>query len=262
MNKMLFFIVSIFAGAGIFVTDYSAAGTAVSRHGTLEVSTVDSQGAYLTTSITVRKGKKTVAQGSDGILQATLSSGTYAVTFGDFPGYSLKDPKAGMKTARVKPGKTTKVTAVYAAVSGSSSGEKSKYVDNGDGTVTDNVNNLMWQQAASAEYYNWYGSAGVYDATANPDSIDACGPLALAGYSDWRLPTIDELKTLIKEDATPKIDTAFFPRAADEAYMTYWSTTPLQSSTTCAWYINFNFGSVINSNKQYGDHVLCVREVK
>ena len=63
------------------------------------------------------------------------------------------------------------------------------FVDNGNGTVTDSSANLMWQKATFND-----GQA-MFSATATA----YCENLVLpaGGYSDWRLPKIDELKSLI-----------------------------------------------------------------
>ena len=63
-------------------------------------------------------------------------------------------------------------------------GSQPAYQDNGDGTVTDLTTGLMWQQDP--------GDKMIYDlAVAGADSF------SLAGYDDWRLPTIKELYSLI-----------------------------------------------------------------
>ncbi len=63
-------------------------------------------------------------------------------------------------------------------------GNEPSYTDNGDETITDNVTGLMWQKGS--------GSKMTYDqAKSTVESFD------LAGYSDWRLPTIKELYSLI-----------------------------------------------------------------
>ncbi|MBF0573072.1 MAG: DUF1566 domain-containing protein [Desulfamplus sp.] len=73
-------------------------------------------------------------------------------------------------------------------------GNTPSYTDNGDGTITDNVTGLMWQQSPD---FNNDGLIKADDkmtyneAIANADSFD------LAGYTDWRLPTIKELYSLI-----------------------------------------------------------------
>jgi len=87
-------------------------------------------------------------------------------------------------------------------------GNQPSYVDNGDGTVTDLVTGLMWQQGYSGKMSQSEAAAGASN-------------FNLAGYSDWRLPTIKELYSLIDfsgEDVSPEsgsannpfIDTAYF----------------------------------------------------
>ncbi len=58
------------------------------------------------------------------------------------------------------------------------------YTDNGDGTVTDNVTGLMWQQDPGEKMT-------LDEAMAKAETFN------LAGYTDWRLPTIKELYSLI-----------------------------------------------------------------
>lgn len=58
------------------------------------------------------------------------------------------------------------------------------YTDNGDGTVTDNVTGLMWQQHM--------GTQITYTQV-----LTKADTLSLAGYTDWRLPNIKELYSLI-----------------------------------------------------------------
>ncbi len=64
------------------------------------------------------------------------------------------------------------------------SGVQPSYTDNGDGTVTDNNTGLMWQQDP--------GEKVNYD-----EAVDNLGGFSLAGYTDWRLPTITELYSLM-----------------------------------------------------------------
>jgi hypothetical protein len=89
------------------------------------------------------------------------------------------------------------------------------YQDNGDGTVTDLVTGLMWQQD--------YGSAKLTyaEAVAGADSF------SLAGHDDWRLPSIKELWSIFQyngvtgfsaDSSVPYLDTGVFPFAfGDEA---------------------------------------------
>lgn len=62
-------------------------------------------------------------------------------------------------------------------------------VDNGNGTVTDRVTGLMWQKVGSNDYME--GS----DAQSY---VDALNRTMFLGFTDWRLPTIEELASLIE----------------------------------------------------------------
>ncbi|MEI6258505.1 MAG: DUF1566 domain-containing protein [Deltaproteobacteria bacterium] len=57
-------------------------------------------------------------------------------------------------------------------------------IDNGNGTVTDEATGLMWQQE-TAQSLNW------------ADSIRFCSEMTLGGYTDWRLPTVKELQSIV-----------------------------------------------------------------
>ena len=70
-------------------------------------------------------------------------------------------------------------------------------VDQGDSTIFDTRTNLYWQQSSSSKQYTW------------KDAHTYCEKLDLAGYKDWRLPTIDELKSLIEKEHDPTICPVF-----------------------------------------------------
>ncbi len=76
-------------------------------------------------------------------------------------------------------------------------GNAPAYADNGDGTVTDLVTGLMWQQSPDTDSDGDIDAADKYtydEAVAYPDTLNA---QAFAGYTDWRLPTIKETYSLI-----------------------------------------------------------------
>ena len=67
----------------------------------------------------------------------------------------------------------------------------SAYIDNGNGTVTDIETKLVWQQQRRPGTMNW------------DQATSYCSGLSLAGYKDWRLPTLDELMTLMDRTLSP-----------------------------------------------------------
>jgi hypothetical protein len=108
------------------------------------------------------------------------------------------------------------------------------YVDNGDGTVTDLGTGLMWQQSYSGKM-TW------------GEALAGASSFNLGDYTDWRLPTIKELYSLIDfngltgtaaENSIPYIDTDYFDfvygdTSAGERMIDaqYWSNTEYVSTT-------------------------------
>ena len=66
-------------------------------------------------------------------------------------------------------------------------GAEGRFVDNGDGTVTDNSTGLMWARTDNMGHINWH-DAKLY-----------CENIILSRYGNWRMPTIEELQTLYDE---------------------------------------------------------------
>lgn len=117
-------------------------------------------------------------------------------------------------------------------------------VDNGDGTVTDTVTGLMWQQG-EAGAMNWQ-NALIY-----------CEDLALAGYDDWRLPNRNELQTLVDyAEFNPAIDIVRFPGAMSSYYC---SSTTYAYNTGYAWLVYFGNGHVYSVHKSGSYYVRAVR---
>ncbi len=94
------------------------------------------------------------------------------------------------------------------------------YTDNGDGTITDNITGLMWFKSPDL---NGDGNIDVDDKLSYEDALSNADSFNLAGYTDWRLPTIKELYSLImfsgkdvsgwegsEDGLTPFINTDYF----------------------------------------------------
>jgi len=115
------------------------------------------------------------------------------------------------------------------------------YTDLGNGIVRDNVTGLEWQQATAPGIYTWQ------------QALDYCDALSLGGRDDWRLPTINELSTLVDSSIPypgPTINTTYFPGTVASSY---WSSTTFSSYTYNAWFVNFYYGNV-NYNLKYNFH--------
>jgi hypothetical protein len=128
----------------------------------------------------------------------------------------------------------------------SGAGRLQAYTDNHDGTVSDDVTGLVWQQTAPTSN-NFTQSA----------SMNYCKTLTLGGYHDWRLPSMIELISLIDFGrASPCIDTDYFPGAPANAF---WSSTPAANSTLLAWGVTFLYGEVGTNTVGFPASVRCVR---
>ena len=163
------------------------------------------------------------------------------------------------------------------------------YKDNGDGTITDQVTGLMWEKTTDK---NGDGVINYYDKKTYAESLTGASACNTGGYTDWRLPTIMELYSLImyygaepaptattQGTAVPYMNTNYFSfgygdinanahgadsdeRLIDSQYATstiYVSTTMGGQSTMFG--INFADGRIkgypANTRKKY--YVLYVR---
>ncbi|MES1206307.1 MAG: DUF1566 domain-containing protein [Pseudomonadota bacterium] len=129
------------------------------------------------------------------------------------------------------------------------------YSDGMDGTVSDPMTHLMWQQqvpttgGASEDGNLTWTAANTY-----------CATLAAFGHDDWRLPTEIELVSLLDYSnlgqGHPSIDGAVFP---DTPLAAFWSSTPLAGAATNAWTVYFDAGFTYAYDLGTVARVRCVR---
>ncbi len=121
-----------------------------------------------------------------------------------------------------------------------------RYVDNGDETVSDTATGLLWSRSEQTASLTWR------------EALAACENLSLAGYDDWRLPEIRELRSLVDiSRQNPAIDTTVFPDT--EHAVGHWSSSTRHGSPNFAWYVGFGSGTVYTLPKTEKARVRCVR---
>jgi len=131
----------------------------------------------------------------------------------------------------------------------------SRYTVHNNGTVTDMVTGLMWQQCSvgqtgadcsggTASVHNWQAAL----ALAGTDST--------ADYNNWRLPNKNELSSLVAYDRyNPSTNEVVFPNTAAN----YWSSSPDADYGDYAWNVNFNYGNDNDNNRYNYFRVRLVR---
>ena len=125
-----------------------------------------------------------------------------------------------------------------------------RYVDNGNGTVTDNLTALQWEQKTDDasvhdrdDVYSWASVDTAADGTVFTAFVPAVNAAGLAGQRDWRLPTVAELLSITQPayglcTTEPCIDATFGLTASDG----YWSATPYHANPFYAWGVHFGLG--------------------
>lgn len=118
------------------------------------------------------------------------------------------------------------------------------YTKSGD-IVTDSASGLEWQDNARVLQMTW------------ENAIVECEDLVLDGYSDWRLPSVNELKTIVdRSKANPAIVETF----ENSSWNMYWSSTTVESGYRSAWVIRFDIGDIMTQPKD--NHRLITRCVR
>ncbi len=154
--------------------------------------------------------------------------------------------------------------------------------ENLDGTWYDSSSGLTWQNPPADSSMDW------------EDAKDYCSNLSLAGFSNWRLPQIGDLRSLIRgcpsveigglcdvrnscnyagpqcgeaycspclEESGPA-DGCYWPNEMEGECSRYWSSSPVENSDEYAWGVNFYNSSLYwygEGNFEVFNNVRCVR---
>ncbi|MBI5593225.1 MAG: DUF1566 domain-containing protein [Deltaproteobacteria bacterium] len=141
--------------------------------------------------------------------------------------------------------------------------------------VKDNVTGLIWEMKTNKDgvknyndphdadnTYSWYdnnpatngGDEGTPDKGKDTkDFINALNGANFGGYSDWRLPTLKELSSIVNYDISspgPTINTTYFPNTQPSYY---WTSTASTGYDYRAWAVGFDDNNSHNYGK-YGQY--------
>ena len=117
-----------------------------------------------------------------------------------------------------------------------------------DSTVLDKQTGLMWMQSALPDTFTF---AEAQWAVQNLNAQKG-----YAGHTDWRMPSQDELLSLVVEGNYPCICQEAF---TDTPEAWFWTGTHYPENIGDAWTVYFGYGGVYSSNQYFFNHVRLVR---
>jgi hypothetical protein len=103
--------------------------------------------------------------------------------------------------------------------------------------VTDTLTGLVWVRAPVYAGYTWD------QALAYANNLDLCG------YTDWRLPNLNELKSLMNRAAANSATFLNTQGLSGIQAAPYWSSTTHLGNLTLAWYLSMDDGRVDGADK-------------
>lgn len=141
------------------------------------------------------------------------------------------------------------------------------YVSNGDGTITDRRTGLMWEALSDDDSIHDVDSPFTWEqALAKATSLNA---VAFAGHSDWRLPNILELESIVSHGHVAPAISAIFASSCDPGCSVtacscntasfYWTSTSNLDSPNMAWSVEFLRGATQFESKTERLFVRLVR---
>ena len=121
----------------------------------------------------------------------------------------------------------------------------------GSAAVLDRETGLVWEQSPSTSAFTWE----------NGEAAFHCNNLSVGDRLGWRLPTIQELASLVDGDphntSRPRLPPGHPFSNVQSSF--YWSATTLAFNTGNAWDVVFFNGVVDDDDKTGFDFVWCVR---
>jgi hypothetical protein len=125
-----------------------------------------------------------------------------------------------------------------------------RFVDNRDGTISDTASGLTWQQDGEAS-----GQINLIS------GMEYCATLTLGGHTNWRLPTVDELLTLVNRNEsnqhTRLMNLGFTNILV--GYGNYITSSLYAGDTGQLWVYNTLSGNLLHENRNNANRALAVR---
>lgn len=116
----------------------------------------------------------------------------------------------------------------------------------GNAAVFDQETGLVWEQSPDTNTQTWLNAQA------------RCNTKTVGNRQGWRLPTLQELASLVDPTARfgPTLPANPFANVRSSIY---WSATTAAGNPAIAWFVNFDNGQVANVSKSDAHFVWCVR---
>lgn len=113
--------------------------------------------------------------------------------------------------------------------------------------VTDNLTGLMWMGVPNSIPATWV------------NALTAADNLTLCGFSDWRLPNINELESLVNSEVFNQATFLNAQGFTGVQALDYWSSSTYADIPTSAWLVGMYDGAVLSNSKAASNYVWPVR---
>jgi uncharacterized protein DUF1566 len=172
-------------------------------------------------------------------------------------------PATATSTPTTSPSATPQPSATRTPTRAPTPTPTPRFVDNGNGTITDTTTGLMWEKQSDDgsvhdkdTRYSWSLSGSTAPTgTAFTTFLPLLNATQFGGHGDWRLPTLAELQTLVSRGAgspgAPLVPDAFNTnchpgcsvlQCSCTTPLNYWTATVNAAYDQQAWYVLFNTG--------------------
>jgi len=122
-----------------------------------------------------------------------------------------------------------------------------EYIREGE-LVTDTTRKLIWQD----------DNASISEVRSFEGANEYCNALRLGGFDNWRVPSLEELATIVNENL---VNPAIYKSFKNTANDFYWSSSSIKNDRQYARSINFYVGYQSFSPKDANLHIRCVRDI-
>jgi hypothetical protein len=132
-----------------------------------------------------------------------------------------------------------------------------RFKDNSNGTITDNLTGLVWLKKADC-----FGAQTWANAIASASGLanGQCGLTDGSKAGQWRLPSREELQSLINYQQASSADWLNLQGFSKVQSNFYWSSTDSEYSSNIAWFADLHAGGMYSSGTSYPYFVWPVRD--